>query len=73
MAPRVHGLIDAADWLTRALDVQGYRLDDVKGLSTDFLFPFLTSKSMAGKFAFGEFFDGNRPRRLSRSKRNCSR
>ena len=55
-----NGLIDAADWLTRALDVQGYRLDDVKGLSTDFLFPFLTVKSMAGKFAFGEFFDGNR-------------
>ncbi|MGA7265939.1 MAG: galactose oxidase-like domain-containing protein, partial [Stellaceae bacterium] len=55
-----NGLIDAADWLTRALDIQGYRLDDVKGLSTDFLFPFLTSKSMAGKFAFGEFFDGNR-------------
>jgi hypothetical protein len=55
-----NGLIDAADWLTRALDVQGYRLDDVKGLSTDFLFPFLTQKAMAGKFAFGEFFDGNR-------------
>jgi galactose oxidase len=55
-----NGLIDAADWLTRSLDVQGYRLDDVKGLSTDFLFPFLNSKSMAGKFAFGEFFDGNR-------------
>lgn len=55
-----NGLIDAADWLTRALDIQGYRLDDVKGLSTDFLFPFLTSKSMAGKFAFGEYFDGNR-------------
>jgi len=55
-----NGLIDAADWLTRALDVQGYRLDDVKELSTDFLFPFLTQKAMAGKFAFGEFFDGNR-------------
>jgi hypothetical protein len=55
-----NGLIDAADWLTRALDIQGYRLDDVKGLSTDFLFPFLTSKSMEGKFAFGEYFDGNR-------------
>jgi alpha-amylase len=55
-----NGLIEAADWLTRALDVQGYRLDDVKGLSTDFLSPFLTSKSMAGKFAYGEFFDGNR-------------
>jgi hypothetical protein len=53
-------LIDAADWLTRSLDVQGYRLDDVKGLSTDFLLPFLNAKAMAGKFAVGEFFDGNR-------------
>ena len=53
-------LIAAGDWLTRALDVQGYRVDDVKGLSTEFLFPFLTSKSMNGKFAVGEFFDGNR-------------
>jgi len=54
------GLIDASDWLTRAVDAQGYRLDDVKGLSTDFLFPYLNSKAMAGKFAVGEFFDGNR-------------
>jgi galactose oxidase len=53
-------LIAAADWLTRSLDVQGYRLDDVKGLSTEFLLPFLNSKSMNGKFAVGEFFDGNR-------------
>ncbi|MGC2768920.1 MAG: alpha-amylase domain-containing protein [Candidatus Acidiferrum sp.] len=53
-------LLAAADWLTRALDVQGYRIDDVKGLSTQFLLPFLTSKSMNGKFAVGEFFDGNR-------------
>ncbi|HEV3202542.1 MAG TPA: galactose oxidase-like domain-containing protein [Bryobacteraceae bacterium] len=53
-------LITASDWLTRALDVQGYRVDDVKGLSTDFLRPFLESKSMAGKFAVGEFFDGSR-------------
>lgn len=56
----INNLIAAADWLTRALDVQGYRLDDVKGLSTDFLLPFLNSKSMRGKFAVGEFFDGNR-------------
>jgi alpha-amylase len=52
-------LIAAGDWLTRALDAQGYRVDDVKGLSTDFLHPFLNSKAMAGKFAVGEFFDGN--------------
>jgi len=53
------GLIAAGDWLTRALDIQGYRLDDVKGVSTDFLLPFLNQAAMAGKFAVGEFFDGN--------------
>ncbi len=53
-------LIAACDWLTRSVDAQGYRLDDVKGLSTDFLLPFLNSNAMAGKFAVGEFFDGNR-------------
>jgi galactose oxidase len=52
-------LIAACDWLTRTVGAQGYRLDDVKGLSTDFLLPFLNSKAMAGKFAVGEFFDGN--------------
>ncbi len=56
----LRGLTDAADWLTRTLDVQGYRIDDVKGLSTDFLRPFLTSEPMRGKFAVGEFFDGSR-------------
>jgi hypothetical protein len=53
-------LIAAAAWLTRALDVQGYRIDDVKGLSTDFLRPFLETEPMSGKFAVGEYFDGNR-------------
>ena len=52
-------LIDSADWLTRALDVQGYRIDDVKGQSSDFLLRFLNSRSMAGKFAMGEYFDGD--------------
>ena len=53
------GLQDSADWLTRALDLQGYRLDDVKGISTDFLFPLLNYGALAGKFAVGEFQDGN--------------
>lgn len=52
-------LENSADWLTRSLGIQGYRLDDVKGQSTDFLRPFLNTKSMAGKFAVAEFFDGN--------------
>jgi alpha-amylase len=52
-------LTQSADWLTRALDLQGYRVDDVKGQSSDFLLPFLNSTSMAGKFAVAEFFDGD--------------
>ena len=53
------GLLDAGDWLSRALDIQGYRLDDVKGVSSQFLLPFLNHGAMANKFAVGEFFDGN--------------
>jgi alpha-amylase len=52
-------LIDAADWLTRALDLQGYRLDNTKGVSTIFVTELLHAKSMNGKFAVGEFADGN--------------
>lgn len=33
------GLEKSGDWLTKALDIQGYRLDDVKGISTNFLLP----------------------------------
>jgi alpha-amylase len=54
-----NGLIDSADWMTRTLGVQGYRVDDAKGVSTHFMLPLLNSKSMKGKFAVGEFFDGN--------------
>lgn len=54
-----NGLISGGDWLTKALDLQGYRLDYVKGISTNWLYPFLTSQSMAGKFAVGEYYDGN--------------
>jgi alpha-amylase len=55
-------LIDSADWLTRSLDLQGYRVDDAKGQSSDFLLRLLNSKSMAGKFAVAEYFDGNVPK-----------
>ena len=43
----------------RALDVQGYRIDDVKGLAVAFARHWLTAKSMATRFAVGEYFDGN--------------
>jgi alpha-amylase len=52
-------LIAAADWLTRALDAQGYRLDNTKGVSTIFITELLAAQSMKGKFAVGEFADGN--------------
>jgi alpha-amylase len=54
-----NGLLASADWLTHALDLQGFRLDDAKGTSTDFLFPLLNHGALAGKFAVAEFADGN--------------
>jgi alpha-amylase len=53
------GLLDSADWLTRSLDLQGFRIDDAKGISTDFLFPLLNHGALAAKFAVGEFMDAN--------------
>jgi len=53
------GLLNAADWLTRALDLQGYRLDDTKGVSTIFVQRLLNHGSLATKFSVGEFADGN--------------
>jgi alpha-amylase len=52
-------LIASADWLTRALDLQGYRLDNTKGVSSIFVTELLHARSMANKFAVGEFADGN--------------
>lgn len=54
-----NGLLDAADWLTRALDLQGYRLDNAKGVSTVFIQRLLSHGAMANKFAVAEFADGN--------------
>jgi alpha-amylase len=55
----LNGAIDAGDWLTRTLDLEGYRIDDTKGLAVEVVRQFLDSKSMAGRFAVGEYFDGN--------------
>jgi alpha-amylase len=54
-----NGLLAAGDWLSRALDLQGFRLDDCKGVSTEFMVPLLNHGALARKFAVGEFFDGN--------------
>ncbi len=53
------GLLAAADWLTRALDLQGFRLDNAKGVSTDFMLRLLQHGAMANKFSVAEFADGN--------------
>jgi alpha-amylase len=60
--PRNHcrdGLLNAADWLTSAIDLQGFRLDNMKGVSTDFIVQLLSHGALANKFAVGEFADGN--------------
>lgn len=54
------GLEQSGDWLTKALDIQGYRLDDVKGISTTFLYSWLNYGAMANKLAVGEYYDTNR-------------
>ena len=53
------GAIDAGDWLTRTLGMDGYRIDDTKGMAVEAVRQFLESKSMASKFAVGEYFDGD--------------
>ena len=55
----LNGLLASADWLTRALDIQGFRLDFVKGISSDFLTVLLKHGALKDTFVVGEFFDGN--------------
>jgi alpha-amylase len=53
------GLMASADWQIRALGAQGFRIDNAKGQSTDFLLPFRNYGAMQGKFAVAEVWDGN--------------
>ena len=60
--PRNHcsdGLLHAADWLVQAIDAQGFRLDNMKGVSTEFIVQLLQHGAAGHKFAVGEFADGN--------------
>lgn len=54
-----YGLRQAGDWMTRALDLGGYRIDDVYGISWDWLNTFLSTGAMQGKFAVGEYYTGD--------------
>jgi alpha-amylase len=55
----MQGLIDAGDWMTRALGIQGYRIDDVKGMAVAFVQRWVNSKAMAANFSIAEYFDAN--------------
>ncbi len=54
------GLIAAGDWLFTTLDADGARLDDMKGMSIEFIKEFVTSGAMKGKWFVGEYASGNR-------------
>ena len=55
----IDGMLAFGDWLTRSLDVQGYRVDDVKGTWVGFVKEWMTSRAMASRFCVSEYFDGN--------------
>jgi len=55
----IDGMVAFGDWLTRSLDVQGYRFDDTKGTWVGFVREWMTSHAMATRFCVSEYFDGN--------------
>jgi alpha-amylase len=54
-----NGMVAFGEWLTRCLDIQGYRVDDTKGTSVGFVKKWMTSGDMAHRFCVSEYFDGN--------------
>lgn len=55
----IDGMLEFGDWLTRSLNVQGYRVDDTKGTWVGFVKEWMTSRAMASGFCVSEFFDTN--------------
>lgn len=53
------GLIEAGDWLTRALGVQGQRIDMATHVSPNFLNEYLNSGAMQSHFAVSEYWSEN--------------
>jgi alpha-amylase len=51
--------LDYGDWLFRTTDADGMRFDDVKGTWAPFVSEFMRSRTMARKFAYSEYDDGN--------------
>ncbi len=57
--PMGDSLIAWGNWFTNRLGIDGYRLDNVKGIHHDYLTRWGNNGAMAGKFMFGECYDGN--------------
>jgi alpha-amylase len=51
--------LDYGDWLFRTTDADGGRFDDTKGTWAPFVSRFMRSRTMAHKFFYSEYFDGN--------------
>jgi len=54
-----NGMVAYGDWLTRSLDLQGYRVDDTKGTAVAFVHDWMTARSMGSRFCVSEYFDGD--------------
>jgi alpha-amylase len=54
-----YGMKQSGDWLTKALGCDGYRIDGVKSTPPAWLCSFLNYGAMSGKFAVGEYYDGD--------------
>jgi len=54
-----YGMKESGNWITNALDLDGYRIDDVRASSWSWLYSWLNYGSMAGKYAVGENYDGS--------------
>ena len=55
----IDGMRGFGDWLTRSLDIQGYRVDDTKGMAVSFVREWMTTDAMAKGFCVSEYFDGS--------------
>ena len=54
-----NGMVAFGDWLTRSMDIQGYRVDDTKGTAVSFIRDWMTARSMGSRFCVSEYFDGD--------------
>ena len=55
----IEDALDFGDWVLRTTGADGARFDDVKGTWAPFVREFMTSRAMADKFFYAEYFDRN--------------